>query len=98
MDPHPGGRRVPMFEARVISPGGSLYFAAEATDADFEILRSHVDGLRSARDRRVLVELGVVSPEETIDARLRDFAVELATRGVEVRLWPGTRSGASSAA
>jgi hypothetical protein len=98
MNPRRSAHRVPVFEAHITSPRGSLYFAAEATMGDFDLLRSHVDELRSARGRHVLVELSVVAPDETIDARLRDFAVELATRGVEVRLWPGPHTGASSVA
>lgn len=73
-----------MLEARIESPKGSLYYAAEATPYDLEMLRLHV------RDLTPLKTRGVLKLEVTLDegdpaaSAVADWLIELAASGVQV--------------
>lgn len=54
-----------MFHARIVSPRGSLYVAAEATPYDLENLRTHVHDLRTAASTDTRVELRIDRPSST---------------------------------
>jgi hypothetical protein len=58
-----------MFHARIISPRGSLYLAAEATPYDLENLRTHVHDLRAARTTDTHVELRIDRPSSNATYR-----------------------------
>src|SRR4051794_20835010 len=72
-----------MLEARIISPRGSLYIAAEATPYDVQQLRSHVLALwtPNASDVRVTLRLGPNS-RARVGALVTSLATKLAEEGV----------------
>jgi hypothetical protein len=78
-----------MFQARIISPRGSLYFAAEATPYDLENLRSHVHDLQSPKARDVRLELSVDSSRDPImERRVSTLIERLAAEGIQISLSP----------
>jgi hypothetical protein len=74
-----------MLEARITAPGGSLYFAAEATPYDLETLRQHLRELCPRRgDDAVTLELSVDDgPSGPIVA---EWLCSMLGAGVQVRL------------
>lgn len=70
-----------MFHARIVSPRGSLYLAAETTPYDLENLRTHVHDLRAATDTRL--ELRIDRPSTNAAyRRVSTFLEELEAEGV----------------
>lgn len=70
-----------MFHARIVSPRGSLYLAAETTPYDLENLRTHVHDLRAADDTRL--ELRIDRPSTTAAyRRVSTFLEQLEAEGV----------------
>jgi hypothetical protein len=70
-----------MFHARIVSPRGSLYLAAETTPYDLENLRTHVHDLRAAADTRL--ELRIDRPSTTAAyRRVSTFLEQLEAEGV----------------
>src|SRR6185369_7454588 len=57
----PAARQI-MFHARIVSPRGSLYLAAEATPYDLENLRTHVHDLRMTENANTRLELRIDRP------------------------------------
>jgi hypothetical protein len=81
-----------MLEARIVSPRGSLYFAAEATPYDLENLRLHVSALAPDRDASE-VRLDVTVDGAAATPALARWLRRLAEAGVRVRGMPvGTTS------
>ena len=72
-----------MLEARIKSPKGSLYFAAEATPYDLELLRLHVRDLTPRHSRGVRVEVRVDDRDPAMGA-IADWLWQLAGTGVNV--------------
>ena len=71
-----------MLEARIVSPHGSLYVAAEATPYDLETLRLH---LRALTPEAADVQLEVrVDEADVIVPALSAWLRELADAGVQV--------------
>jgi hypothetical protein len=71
-----------MLEARIVSPRGSLYVAAEATPYDLETLRLH---LRALTPEAADVQLEVrVDETDAIVPALSAWLRELADTGVQV--------------
>ena len=73
-----------MLEARIQSPRGSLYFAAEATPYDLETLRLHVRELtpdHRAGDLRLEV---TVAARDPLAGAIRVWLQQLADAGVHV--------------
>jgi len=69
-----------MFHARIVSPRGSLYLAAETTPYDLENLRTHVHDLRAADTR---LELRIDRPSTNAAyRRVSTFLEELEAEGV----------------
>lgn len=78
--------RPPMFEARIVSPRGSLYFAAEATPYDLEAARQH---LRAFMPKAADVQLEVrVDEADAIVPALLVWLRQLADAGVQVTRSP----------
>jgi hypothetical protein len=72
-----------MFHARIVSPRGSLYLAAEATPYDLENLRTHVHDLRVATDADTRLELRIDRPSSIAAfRRVSSFLQELEKEGV----------------
>lgn len=70
-----------MFHARIVSPRGSLYLAAETTPYDLENLRTHVHDLRSSTNTRV--ELRIDRPSSVAAyRRVSTFLEQLEAEGV----------------
>jgi hypothetical protein len=72
-----------MLEAHIVSRHGSLYFAAEATPYDLEILRLHVAAL--APDRAGEVRLDVAVDGAAATPALARWLRRLTEAGVRVR-------------
>jgi hypothetical protein len=86
-----------MFHARIVSPRGSLYFAAEATPYDLENLRTHIQDLQT-RKRDVRLELSLdVTSKAAMDQQLSGLLRTLAAEGVKVRFRPEIDPGAPAA-
>lgn len=66
-----------MLEARIVSPRGSLYIAAEATRYDVQELRSHVRSLYGPNPRDVQLSLRL-GPDSR--ARIRELVLALAAK------------------
>ena len=78
-----------MFQARIVSPRGSLYFAAEATPYDLENLRSHVQDLQSPRARDVRVELSLDGTHDPLmERRVASMIERLTAEGIQITLAP----------
>ncbi len=72
-----------MFHARIVSPRGSLYFAAEATPYDLENLRTHVHDLRAAKSADTTLELQIDRPSSNAAyQRVSTFLQQLEAEGV----------------
>ena len=79
-----------MLEARLVSPSGSLYFAAEATVYNLQTLRMHLrmhlrDLTPKPEDVRVDVR---VDAAEAATLDMSGWLRQLADAGVQVRLSP----------
>lgn len=73
-----------MFHARIVSPRGSLYLAAEATPYDLENLRTHVHDLRVAKSADTRLELRIDRPSTSAAyQRVSTFLQELEAEGVQ---------------
>ncbi len=80
-----------MFEARIVSPRGSLYFAAEATPYDLETLSMHLRDLASeAEDEDVYLEVRVDDADGAAPA-VSAWLRQLAEAGVHVSRVPVPR-------
>jgi len=97
----PAARQI-MFHARIVSPRGSLYLAAEATPYDLENLRTHVHDLRVAKSTDTRLELRIDRPSTNAAyQRVSTFLQQLEAEGVHTSfslspLAPsGRRSGAA---
>jgi len=82
-----------MFHARIVSPHGSLYLAAEATQYDLENLRTHVDDARTRARADTRLELSLETSSDAVRERVVQLAQQLAAKGVHV-----TMNAAASAA
>jgi hypothetical protein len=72
-----------MFHARIVSPRGSLYLAAEATPYDLENLRTHVHDLRVAKSTDTRLELRIDRPSTNAAyQRVSTFLQQLEAEGV----------------
>ncbi|MCC6847765.1 MAG: hypothetical protein IT294_04640 [Deltaproteobacteria bacterium] len=73
-----------MFHARIVSPRGSLYVAAEATPYDLENLRMHVHDLRAAASADTRLELRIDRPSSTATyQRVSTFLQQLEAEGIQ---------------
>jgi len=73
-----------MFHARIVSPRGSLYFAAEATPYDLENLRTHVHDLRAPASTDTRLELRIDRPSSNAAyRRVSTFLQELEAEGIQ---------------
>ncbi len=74
-----------MLEARITAPGGSLYYASEATPYDLETLRQHLRDLCPERaSENVTLDLTVEDgPAEPLVA---NWLVGMLATGVQVRI------------
>ena len=72
-----------MFEARIVSPHSSLYFAAEPTAYDVETIRQHLRAMMTPR-KEVVVELRI-DPADAQAMPLRAWLTELEQNGVRTR-------------
>ena len=72
-----------MFHARIVSPRGSLYLAAEATPYDLENLRTHVHDLRAPATTDTRLELRIDRPSSSAAyQRVSTFLQQLEAEGV----------------
>jgi len=79
----PAARRI-MFHARIVSPRGSLYLAAEATPYDLENLRTHVHDLRVAKSADTRLEFRIDRPSTNAAyQRVSTFLQQLEAEGVQ---------------
>lgn len=72
-----------MLEARIESPKGSLYFAAEATPYDLEMLQLHVRDLRPPAASDVRLEV-TVDERDPVAPAIAAWLTQLAASGVRV--------------
>jgi hypothetical protein len=75
-----------MFHARIVSPHGSLYLAAEATQYDLENLRTHVDDVRTRARSQTRLELSLDTANEAIRKRVATLLQQLEAKGVQVTM------------
>jgi hypothetical protein len=75
-----------MFHARIISPRGSLYFAAELTPYDLENLRSHVQELQSPTSDDVRLELTLDEQRDATDRHVSALLKRLSKEGIQVSI------------
>jgi hypothetical protein len=73
-----------MFHARIVSPHGSLYLAAEATQYDLQNLRTHVDDARTRSRAETRLELSLDAPSEAVRQRVATLLQQLEAKGVQV--------------
>ena len=73
-----------MFHARIVSPHGSLYLAAEATQYDLENLRTHVDDARTRARSQTRLELSLDAPSDAVRRRVAILMQQLEAKGVQV--------------
>lgn len=82
-----------MFQARIISPRGSLYFAAEATPYDLENLRSHIHDLQSPQARDVRLELSMDGARDPLmERRVSTLLERLKAEGIQITLAPSAET------
>jgi hypothetical protein len=82
-----------MFQARIISPRGSLYLAAEATPYDLENLRSHVHDLQSPKAHDVRLELSMDATRDPLmERRVSTLLEGLAAEGIQITLAPSAET------
>jgi hypothetical protein len=80
-----------MFEARIVSRRGSLYFAAELTPYDLETLHMHIRALApEAEDEDIRLEVHVDAADAAAPV-LSAWLWRLAKAGVQVSRLPVTR-------
>jgi biopolymer transport protein ExbD len=73
-----------MFHARIVSPRGSLYLAAETTPYDLENLRTHVHDLRAPASTDTRLELRIDRPStDAAYRRVSTLLQELEAEGVQ---------------
>lgn len=73
-----------MFHARIVSPRGSLYLAAETTPYDLENLRTHVHDLRAPASADTRLELRIDRPSSNAAyERVSTFLQQLEAEGVQ---------------
>jgi hypothetical protein len=73
-----------MFHARIVSPRGSLYLAAEATPYDLENLRTHVHDLGAIGKTDTRLELRIDRPSNGVAyRRVSELLRQLEAEGVE---------------
>ena len=72
-----------MLEARIQSPRGSLYFAAEATTYDLEMLRRHVRDLTPRNRLGVRLEIKV-DEADPVAPLIATWLGEMAATGVRI--------------
>lgn len=72
-----------MLEARIESPKGSLYFAAEATPYDLEMLRHYVRDLTPRAKGDLKLEVAVDERDPAAPA-IADWLCQLAASGVRI--------------
>lgn len=76
-----------MFHARIVSPRGSLYLAAEATPYDLENLRDHVHNLWVTEKASTRLELRIDRPSnDAAYRRVAAFLKQLEAEGVQTSL------------
>jgi hypothetical protein len=86
-----------MFHARIVSPRGSLYLAAEATPYDLENLRTHVHDLCAATSADTRVELRIDRPSSTAAyLRVSSLLEQLEAEGVHTVFSLAGRDGAAA--
>ena len=74
-----------MFHARIVSPRGSLYFAAEATPYDLENLRTHIRDLQAPRVKDVRLELSLDGSDTVTEGQVTAWLRRLAAEGIQVK-------------
>ena len=74
-----------MLEARIESPRGSLYYAAEATPYDLEMLRLYVRDLTPRKRTQVLRLEVTVDKGDPAAPAIASWLCRLAATGVHVR-------------
>ena len=73
-----------MFHARIVSPRGSLYLAAEATPYDLENLRTHVHDLWASARTGTRLELQIDRPStDAAYQRVSTLLQQLEAEGVQ---------------
>jgi hypothetical protein len=77
-----------MFHARIVSPHGSLYLAAEATQYDLENLRTHVDDARTRARSETRLELSLDAASDAVRQRVATLLAQLEAKGVQVTMRP----------
>ena len=83
-----------MFQARIVSPRGSLYFAAEATPYDLENLRTHIRDLQTPKAKDVRLELSLDrSGGGAMSRQVSAWLRKLSDEGVQVSLSPPGAAG-----
>jgi hypothetical protein len=87
-----------MFHARIVSPRGSLYLAAEATPYDLENLRTHVHDLGASGKIGTRLELRIDRPSSGVAyRRVSELLRQLEAEGVETTFSLTPADSASSA-
>lgn len=71
-----------MFHARIVSPRGSLYLAAETTPYDLENLRTHVHDLRASTDTHLELRMDRPSSSAAYQ-RVSTLLQQLEAEGVQ---------------
>ena len=75
-----------MFHARIVSPHGSLYLAAEATQYDLDNLRTHVDDARTRARSSTRLELSLETQSDAVRKRVALLLQQLEAKGVQVTM------------
>jgi hypothetical protein len=81
-----------MFHARIVSPHGSLYLAAEATQYDLENLRTHVDDLCTRARSQTRLELSLDTQSDVVRKRVATLLQQLEAKGVQVTMSSPSRA------
>jgi hypothetical protein len=74
-----------MLEARITAPGGSLYYASEATPYDLETLRQHLRDLCPERSNDS-VTLDLTVDDGPAGPLVADWLLGMIATGVQVRV------------
>ena len=74
-----------MLEARITAPGGSLYYASEATPYDLETLRQHLRDLSPERAATESVTLDLTVDDGPAGPMIADWLRAMLATGVQVR-------------
>ena len=87
-----------MFHARIVSPRGSLYLAAEATPYDLENLRIHVHDLCASTRDETRLELKIDRPSNVAAyRRVSELLRQLEAEGVHTTFSLATQEASSAA-